>query len=58
MKFKVEVIADASGAWVGNQVKFDTRGEAETYAIDLAGRWTSVRDWRVVEIEGGADASD
>lgn len=53
MKFKVEVIADSSGAWVGNQVKFDTRREAETYAVDLAGRWTSVREWRVVEIVGG-----
>jgi hypothetical protein len=58
MKFKVEVLADSTGNWVGNQVKFDTREEAEAYGNDLAGRWTAVREWRVVEIEGGADASD
>ena len=50
--FKAEVIADNSGEWVGNQLKFDTKEEAETYAKDLASRWTAVREWRVVEEEG------
>ncbi len=52
MKYKVEVIADGSGEWVGNLLKFDTVEEAEAYAKDLADRWTLVRDWRVVEVEG------
>lgn len=60
MKFKVEVVlADTTGVWVGNGLIFDTREEAEAYAGDLAGRWTAViRNWRVIEIEGGDDASD
>lgn len=56
-KFKVEVLADSSGQWVGNQVEFDTREKAEAYADDLAGRWTSVRKWRVVEVEEKGDSS-
>lgn len=48
--FKVEVIADNSGQWVGNQLTFATREEAEKYARDLAGRWFAVREWRIVEI--------
>ena len=47
-KFRVEVIADASGQWVGNGRRFDTEEEARDYAIDLAWRWTLVREWRVV----------
>ncbi len=53
MKFKVEVLADSTGNWVGNQVEFNTREEATVYATDLAGRWTAVREWRVVEVEEG-----
>jgi hypothetical protein len=51
MLWRVEVIADNSGKWCGNGLTFATRGEAEAYALDLACRWTSVRDWRVVEVE-------
>ena len=51
--FKVEVITDNSGTWCGNQIVFTTVGEAEAYAIDLEGRWTAVREWRVVVVEGG-----
>ena len=50
MKYKVEVIADNSGEWVGNGLRFSTRDEAETYARDLAWRWTLVREWRVAEV--------
>ena len=48
--WRVEVIADSSGAWCGNGLVFDTHDEAEVYALDLASRWTLVRDWRVVEV--------
>jgi hypothetical protein len=50
MPFKVEVIADNSGRWVGNGLTFPTQSEAQSYANDLAMRWTLVRDWRVVEV--------
>ena len=46
--FKPEVIADASGSWTGNALRFATEAEAETYVRDLAWRWTSVRQTRVV----------
>ena len=50
-KYKVEVQADSSGAWAGNGLLFETELEAKSYAIDLAGRWTSVREWRVIPAE-------
>jgi hypothetical protein len=49
MSWKAEVIADGSGKFCGNGLRFATKREAETYAADLASRWTSVREWRVVE---------
>jgi hypothetical protein len=49
MSFKPEVIADASGKWVGNDIAFATREEAEIYAKDLFNRWMLVTDTRVVE---------
>jgi hypothetical protein len=49
MSFKAEVIADSSGQWCSNQLRFATKAEAENYAADLAFRWTSVRQHRVVE---------
>lgn len=48
MSYKIEVIADGSGNWAGNDLRFETEGEADDYARDLAFRWTLVRDWRVV----------
>jgi len=48
-QFKVEVIADSSGEWVGNQLRFATKEEAEAYGRDLFSRWTLVREYRVVE---------
>ena len=47
--FKAEVIADSSGTWAGNGLRFATRAEAEVYAKDLYSRWTAVKEWRVVE---------
>ena len=45
----VEVIADASGKWCGNAMRYPTDEVAMAAAADLAWRWTAVRDWRVVE---------
>jgi len=55
MPFKAEVIADSSGKWVGNQLVFPTEEEAAEYVADLAGRWTLVRDTRVVETDEPAN---
>lgn len=47
--FATEVIADNSGKWCGNQLRFATKAEADAYVFDLSLRWTLVRDWRSVE---------
>jgi hypothetical protein len=47
--FKVEVIADSSGEWASNAIRYATSEEAEEAAVDLAGRWLLVREWRVAE---------
>lgn len=49
MSYAAEVIADSTGKWVGNQMRFATKGEATMYVSDLAMRWTAVRETRVVE---------
>jgi len=49
MSYKVEVIADNSGEWVSNALRFPTMEKAEAYGQDLSMRWTAVRDWRAVE---------
>lgn len=48
-RYRAEVIADSSGKWCGNQLRFDTPDEAKAYARDLAMRWTLVTAWRVVD---------
>jgi hypothetical protein len=48
MSYKVDVIADDSGEWVGNALRFETKKEAEEYGRDLFSRWTLVREWRAV----------
>lgn len=50
----VEVIADNSGKFCGNALRFDTLDEATAYAKDLAWRWTLVREWRVVQVADSA----
>lgn len=47
--YAAEVIADASGKWSGNAIRFHTEAEAKAYAVDLAMRWTLVTDRRVVQ---------
>jgi hypothetical protein len=49
MLWKAEVIADNSGEWCSNGLRFASRAEADNYARDLAWRWIAVREWRVVE---------
>ena len=49
MSWKAEVIADSSGKWVGDTVRFATHQEAWSYLQDLTYRWTAVRYERVVE---------
>lgn len=52
--FRVDVIADDSGKWVSNAMRYLTREDAEEAARDLEARWTLVREWRVVP-DAGAD---
>ena len=49
MSWKPEVIADNTGKWCGNQLRFATREEAEQNVYDLSMRWYAVRKTRVVE---------
>jgi hypothetical protein len=49
MSFKPEVIADTSGKWCGNALRFSTREEAEANVRDLMMRWLVVRETRIVE---------
>jgi hypothetical protein len=51
MSYKSEVIADNTGKFCGNALRFATREEAEAYVTDLAWRWTAVSDTRVVECD-------
>ena len=46
---EVNTASDPEGVFTGNGLRFATREEAESYALDLALRWTAVADWRVVE---------
>ena len=49
MSWAAEVIADSSGQFCGNAMRFETKEEAELYAKDLMGRWILVTEWRVVK---------
>jgi hypothetical protein len=57
MSYKGEVIADSSGQWCGNGLRFETEDEARIYVEDLAMRWTLVRDYRVTESDEPANYS-
>ncbi len=43
-----EVIADSSGEWAGNGLRFASEAQAIEWVKDLFMRWTAVREWRVV----------
>jgi hypothetical protein len=49
--WKVQVIADSSGAWAENAMRYATEEAATEAAKSLARRWTLVLKWRVVESE-------
>ena len=46
--FAAEVIADSSGRFVGNALRFGTEYEARQYADDLMWRWFAVKEFRVI----------
>ena len=45
--YMVEVIADNSGKWCSNGLRFADEQTAKDYGQDLFMRWTAVRQWRV-----------
>jgi len=45
--YKVEVIADNTGTWCGNGMRYASRADAENAAHNLACRWLAVRAWRI-----------
>ena len=47
-KLAVEVIADSSGKFYGNAMTYNTVDEALSAAEDLAGRWMSIREYRII----------
>lgn len=51
MSYAAEVIADSTGKWCGNSLRFATSEEADRYVRNLSGRWTAVRQHRVVPSE-------
>lgn len=56
MNYKAEVIADNSGKWIGNALRFATYAEAQSYVADLQWRWTAVRQTSVVECDDPVNA--
>ena len=51
MSYAAEVIADSSGEWSGNALRFATEWEAKVWVSDLKARWMLVTATRVVESE-------
>lgn len=49
MSWKPEVIADSSGQWSGNALRFATKAEAEANVANLKARWMLVTNTRAVE---------
>lgn len=51
MSWRPEVIADNSGQWVPNSLRFATKEEAEANVQDLSMRWLLVQQTRVIECD-------
>lgn len=51
MSWKPEVIADSSGKWAGNALRFATKEEAEANVSNLAARWFAVSETRATECD-------
>lgn len=49
--WKAEVIADDSGNWASNALRFRTKEACERYGRDLMWRWLLVRDVRATECD-------
>jgi hypothetical protein len=61
IEFKVYVLADQSGKYATNALKFNSIEEAVEYAKDLYSRWTLVTDWAIIpttECDGGMMLED
>lgn len=56
-KIEVTTAGDPPGSWSSNALRFADKRIAEAYALDLAMRWTAVRDWRVVESDDPVNAA-
>ncbi len=46
MSWKPEVIADNTGKWLDNALRFATRAEAQARAQHMHETWMAVRDYR------------
>jgi hypothetical protein len=46
-----QVVADSSGTWCGNALRFQTKEEAEASAADLQARWILVTRTRAMPSE-------
>jgi hypothetical protein len=51
MSWKQEIIADSSGKWSPNGLRFASEAEARASVEHLMWRWTAVTDTRVVECD-------
>ena len=51
-RYRVEVIADRSKIWYGNQLRFSDVANAAEYARELSSRWYAVSAWRVIDADG------
>lgn len=49
MGFKAEIRVINDDQWYTNSLCFETRREAEAYALELYVRWSSCVSWRVAE---------
>jgi len=51
MSYKGEVVADNTGKFYSNALRFETAKEAASYVSDLESRWLSVTRTRVVQCD-------
>jgi hypothetical protein len=50
MSWKPEIKTAHDTKWYSNELIFETKQEAESYARDLFYRWTATESWRVTEV--------
>jgi hypothetical protein len=49
--YRVELLVAGKKDWHCNGMRFATAEQAEQYALELAGRWMLVKDWRVTRMD-------